>query len=335
MYIAFAMKKTFFSVLIVAELIIIIVILAYIIRTRGIETVITPFSQEDIISASSSLMYYYDLATEQKTSVPEWLPYKPEYVRNNDQLNDRFDYTVDKPADTYRIITLGDSWGFGMHVSTKDNYSERVEDSLNENLASGKLACDGITKFEVLNLGVGGYDIEYMVERLRLRGMKYEPDLVLPIIKPDDFLLVNEVFQSKLRPLYEAYGDLSAKTVDGVPRNPRQELSEQVEREIMETFTPQELDAHAKKALATLFGFYRGSVLFFVYGRLSASQQGILQEFAESHESTFVFDTIATLAPEEKVPYDEHPGVSGHDRFARELYRYMIEEKVIPCIERI
>jgi hypothetical protein len=320
--------------IVAVELLAIVLILAYIAQVRGVETLVTPFSRDDITSASSSLIYYYDLATEGKTSVPEWLPYEPEYLRNSDQLNDRFDYTVEKPGGTYRIITLGDSWGFGMHVSTKDNYSEGLEDLLNENLAAGTLACRGITKFEVLNLGVGGYDIEYMLERLKLRGMKYDPDLVVPIIKPDDFLLVNEIFQARLRPLYEEYGDLTAKTVDGVARNPRQELSEKVEKEIMGTYTPEELDAYGKKALDSLAAFYDGTVLFFVYGKLSQSQAGILRDFADTRGSAFIFDSIPTLRAEEKAPHDEHPGVSGHARFARELYRYMIEESVIPCDER-
>lgn len=320
--------------IVAAELLLIGGIFVYIIQGRGVETLVTPFSRDDIsASTSSPLKYYYDLATEAKTSVPEWLPYEPEYIRNNDQLNDRFDYTVEKPASTYRVITLGDSWGFGMHVSTKDNYSERLEDLLNENLSNGELSCDGVTKFEVLNFGVGGYDIEYMVERLRLRGMKYDPDLVLPIIKPDDFLLVNDIFQSKLRPLYEAYGDLTAKTVDGVAQNPRQDLSEQVEREVMGEYSPEELDAYGRSALASLSDFYTGSVLFFVYGRLSASQRGILRAFAETHPNSFIFDSVSPLRPEEKVPHDEHPGVSGHERFARELYRYLTDNRVIPCEE--
>lgn len=322
--------------IIAAEILTIIVIFAYIMQPRGVETLVTPFSREDIsTSTSSPLKYYYDLATEAKTSVPEWLPYEPEYIRNSDQLNDRFDYTVEKPAATYRIITLGDSWGFGMHVSTKDNYSERLEDLLNENLASGELSCDGVTKFEVLNFGVGGYDIEYMVERLRLRGMKYDPDLVIPIIKPDDFLLVNEIFQSKLRPLYESYGDLTAKTVDGIAKNPRQDLSQQVERAVLEEYSPEELDAYGQNALDTLSGFYKGSVLFFVYGRLSDSQHGILRKFADNHENTYIFDSTVILRPDEKVPHDEHPGISGHNRFARELYRYMMDKRVVPCRELI
>jgi len=324
-------KQAWIISIVAVELVVIAGILLYIAHARGVETFVTPFSRDDIVSASSSLIYYYDLATEAKTSVPEWLPYEPEYLRNNDQLNDRFDYTIEKPPGTYRIIMLGDSWGFGMHVSTKDNYSEKLEDLLNENVKSKKLTCTEITKFEVLNLGVGGYDIEYMVERLRLRGMKYDPDLIIPIIKPDDFLLVNEIFQARLRPLYEQYGDLTARTENGVAQNPRQALSEQVEREIMEEYTHEELNTYGGRALASLPRFYRGSVLFFVYGRLSGSQEGILHAFADNHSSSYIFDSIAILASEEKVPHDEHPGISGHARFAQELYRYMIEENVVPC----
>lgn len=324
--------KALYIGVVLFEIALIVALAAYIVRGRTYAVSITPFSQRDVTRATSSrLLYYYDLAGEQKTAVPDWLPYEVTYVRNNDQLNDRFDYAVEKPPGTYRIITLGDSWGFGMHVSTKDNYSELLEDKLQAGLADGSLICSGISKFEVLNFGVGGYDIEYMVERLRLKGMKYSPDLIIPIIKVDDFVLVNEMFQKKLRALYAAYGDLQARVVDGARKNPRQELSLEVEKELLNSYRAEDLDAYEAAALASLPTFYRGAALFFVYGQLSENQREILRSFARKNGRTRIYDETLPLSSEEKVPYDEHPGVQGHARFADELYRFLVEEKIIPC----
>lgn len=324
--------RSIFFVTVAIEVLIILGLCAYIASHSGKKISFAEISSDDIIAdASSTLDYYYDLASEPAPATPAWLPYKPEYERNADSLNDRFDYAVPKPKGAYRIITLGDSWGFGMFVNTRDTYSERLEEQLNQALADRKIQCDDVTKFEVLNFGVGGYDITYMVERLRLRGMKYDPDLVIPIIKVDDFVLVNELFQSKLRSLYDAYGNLDAKTVNGVAVNPRQELSLQAEHELESEHSESDLNAYGARALLQLASFYRNPVLFFVYGQnLSHEQNGILQSYAAEHGG-FIFDSSPRLRPDEKVPHDEHPNDIGHARFAQELFGYLMAQNVIPC----
>ena len=58
---------------------------------------------------------------------------------------------IKKNKDTFRIITLGDSFTFGMYINTKDNWTELLEDKLNSDMG-----CKNISMFEVINLGVGG-----------------------------------------------------------------------------------------------------------------------------------------------------------------------------------
>jgi hypothetical protein len=59
------------------------------------------------------------------------------YTFNQDGLNERYDYNTTKPDGIFRIITLGDSFTFGHFVDTKDNWTERLEDLLNEDNSSG------------------------------------------------------------------------------------------------------------------------------------------------------------------------------------------------------
>jgi len=47
--------------------------------------------------------------------------------------------------------------------------------------------CPGFQRYEVLNLDVGGYDIEDAAHRYFVRGIKYRPDLILWLLKDDDF----------------------------------------------------------------------------------------------------------------------------------------------------
>jgi lysophospholipase L1-like esterase len=85
---------------------------------------------------------------------------------NSAGFRDR-EYTESKPADTHRIVVIGDSITFGDHVDASESYPEQLETILRR---------DGT---EVLNLGVGGYDTLQEVALLDRLGLAYDPDLVL------------------------------------------------------------------------------------------------------------------------------------------------------------
>ncbi len=119
--------------------------------------------------------YYEPIAFHREMQIAEsWMVNPITYTINSDTLNERFDYALFKPPHTFRIVTLGDSFTFGMYVNTYENYSERLEDMLNT-----VAPCDSVRKFEVINLGVPGYDMHFETIRYALRGKKYQPDLVI------------------------------------------------------------------------------------------------------------------------------------------------------------
>ncbi|GAF68445.1 unnamed protein product, partial [marine sediment metagenome] len=75
------------------------------------------------------------------------------------------EYPLKKGANTYRILVLGDSiceWGW--HI-------EYLKKLLNQ----GNLK----HKFEVWNCGVGGYNVKQYYYYLKLKGMKFNPDMVI------------------------------------------------------------------------------------------------------------------------------------------------------------
>jgi len=134
------------------------------------ETVsMNPINKDELIfSEEGNLKYFYERKPNSIDSKKqEWLPnnYDYEITINAESLNERFDYSSDKPQDVFRIITIGDSFTYGKYVNTKENYPERLEDLLNK-----ELKCQNIKRFEVINLGMGGYDIEYSVHRFKIRG---------------------------------------------------------------------------------------------------------------------------------------------------------------------
>lgn len=77
--------------------------------------------------------------------------------------------TEAKPAGVLRIVAVGDSVTFGQPKRPEESWPAALERELR---ARGVAA-------EVLNLGVTGYNVLQVAERLRTLGLRYEPDLVL------------------------------------------------------------------------------------------------------------------------------------------------------------
>lgn len=80
--------------------------------------------------------------------------------------------SYEKPPATFRILNLGDSIVMGWGVHEETTYGRRLEAMLNEE-SSGDL------RFEVINAGVPGWNLENALAYLQAEGLKYEPDLIL------------------------------------------------------------------------------------------------------------------------------------------------------------
>ena len=80
--------------------------------------------------------------------------------------------TYEKPSATFRILNLGDSIVMGWGVREENTYGQRLESMLNE-------GSSGEQRFEVINAGVPGWNLENALAYLQAEGLKYEPDLIL------------------------------------------------------------------------------------------------------------------------------------------------------------
>lgn len=94
-----------------------------------------------------------------------------DYAHNREGFRDT-DHVEPKPAGTFRILCLGDSFTYGVGAEQGDTYPARLEKLLNQRPGSRPRA-------EVLNLGLPAYFAKQ--ERILLTKMapRYEPDLVL------------------------------------------------------------------------------------------------------------------------------------------------------------
>lgn len=159
-----------------------------------------PQSKDSIVRPQVSTLTYYYEPKPLSTPVYELnflgINKMVTHTINADGLNERYDYPQAKSDGVYRIIALGDSFTEGALVDTKDNWTEQLEDMLNSSMH-----CKNISKFEVINLGVAGYDMQYSLERFRRKGLQYYADLVLFFTGQDDYDFSNELLLGKVHRL--------------------------------------------------------------------------------------------------------------------------------------
>lgn len=129
-----------------------------------------------------------------KNSTDPYLPWKPEPLSLNEGRTREFTFSyrhnrmgfrdtehqIAKPAGTLRILTLGDSFTYGIGAAFDETYPSRLQQVLSERFRSQKI--------EVINAGIPRYWPE--PERLLLQhyGLAYEPDLVTVGFLPNDVL---------------------------------------------------------------------------------------------------------------------------------------------------
>jgi len=92
-------------------------------------------------------------------------------VKINSKGLREYEYSYETPPHVYKILVLGDSITFGWGVPFGDTYAKLLEKKLNESK-------DGAV-YQVINSGVGNYQIKDEVSFLKQEGLKYNPDMVI------------------------------------------------------------------------------------------------------------------------------------------------------------
>lgn len=82
------------------------------------------------------------------------------------------EFNPSKPANIFRVLSLGDSRTFGWGLSEAESYSGVLERLLREKVGSKK-------KIEVINAGVNAWSFSQMSVYFREIGLGYQPDVVV------------------------------------------------------------------------------------------------------------------------------------------------------------
>lgn len=107
----------------------------------------------------------------------------------------------------FRIVMLGDSITFGNSVEWYETFSYVLEERLNREY--------GGDRFQVLNLGVSGYNTQQELATLRELGMQFAPDLIVLNVCLNDSDPAKDVFKVGLinRTTVSRLSDLNIRTV--------------------------------------------------------------------------------------------------------------------------
>jgi lysophospholipase L1-like esterase len=107
-----------------------------------------------------------------------WSEDSVDFRFNASGFRDR-DHARATPSGTKRIVVLGDSYTAGLEVPSRDLFATRLEARLNRAPAPPE-------RYEVMNVAVPAWSTDQEWIELRDRVVRYEPDIVLLMVAPND-----------------------------------------------------------------------------------------------------------------------------------------------------
>lgn len=269
-------------------------------------------------SAETEFKYYFQLKPNTKQDEQAtWLPYVAHYTYNADGLHEPVDYSVEKPPNTIRIMALGDSFTFGQFVSTADNWPEKLEVLLNQQSSS----CSD-RKFEVINMGVGSFDVPYIIHRYLTIGDKYQPDLIVWLEAGSGFARLNEF----MRPLIETCETQHiSPTANPSRADDYYACWNQASAKLVETYPPTAFANLLMKDFDLFFAATKSKPFFMLSFADSVNDPRSAEIFAAYRQKypQAVFDFVIPDLTGQAVLPDRHPSRSGHTKIAQAMFDYL------------
>lgn len=301
---------------------------------------IVQIDKEKVIkNIDSELKHYWEYKpNSEAVDKPYWLEKEVAYSINADGLNDSYDYPVEKGHDTFRIITLGESFTFGQYVNTNKNWTELLEKKLNES----RFTCQ-TKKIEVINLGMPGFDVQEIVRRYKRIGQKYNPDMIIYFESGSGFIrfiqkalpYVDECLshsdlveistssaQENMKDLAEANFLKVRKCWDEAAEKVSKDYSLPERKEILEGYW-QELFALTENR----------PVWFFYYEDLDFDYKEIVNDWMKKYQDKQYFIKIPKSIKGKNIFIDDHPNELGHQEIAKVIYDTLLDKQAV-CLAR-
>lgn len=113
------------------------------------------------------------------------------------------EHSIKNTKNKIRIVVLGDSQAEGWGVEFKDMWQEELLNKLNAKQSN----------YELINLGVRGYDIIQEYKQFLEVGILFEPDIVIQILHPNDFGFGQETIMGEMERYRPAYHVLNGEII--------------------------------------------------------------------------------------------------------------------------
>lgn len=293
---------------------------------------ISPIDKNQLnMESSGKIKYFWEpkastVITKNNADFPQFAP-KFTITINKDTLNESKDYSTEKPNDVYRIIALGDSLTYGLYVNTKDNWTKLLENKLNN-----EFICKKYKKIEVINLGVYAYDPQYEVERYRVRGQKYNPDLVIWFLIQRDSDEINEF----MFPRIEKYSISAIKS--GAYSDRWKEYGVyyapawfKAKSELIQQYGQQEILDYNVSMIRSINNYFDKSLLIVMPSLVNRDYQTAIKQIVSDRKEAYFFDNLSYLNKKNTVFPDNHPNQLGYKMIAQDIYDYITKKGLINC----
>lgn len=101
-----------------------------------------------------------------------------DFRTNSQGLRDK-EYSIEKPANTFRVAVIGGSFTVPAGVEIDEAFHSILEDKLNKENPD--------LNYEFINFGVSGYRINNKIATLKHKALEYDPDLILFVLDGSQF----------------------------------------------------------------------------------------------------------------------------------------------------
>lgn len=236
------------------------------------------------------------------------------------------EYAIDKPANTVRIAVIGDSFAMGSGVNDEENYPAVLEKLLNQ---------AGNQQVEVLNFGVGGYNLFNYEAVLRHKALAFSPDIVvIGFCGGNDFIGPRNSHREgklRLRPPLEQFWRSHLWKLYKQTRSPgktRTKLPEISDRQ--RTYMNQQF-----AMLGATCAQHNIKPVLCYYSLVATEQDAAaIANIAKPHGFSFVnagAGLLGTPISEMMVhKLDAHPNAATHREYATQLLKHLNEQQLLP-----
>ncbi len=238
------------------------------------------------------------------------------------------DYQTPKPAETHRVLLLGDSHTMGSGVEHAQTFKSLLEDRLNRERPDPRYG-----RYEILNAAVGGYSVLQSAAAVGRQAMEPSPDAIVYVTARNDIQNAAERLADTVREGAKLEFANVQAVVDraGVEQGMTEvetikrlaPFAEDLVRWSYRTIVATAREQHAVALWIMLPVLFESTAEFDArFERLAplAREAGFAILNLRGAYDGYVRESLWV------APWDEHPGVKGHELIAERFYQELAKD---------